>query len=185
MSAMLEERTQEREIGGILYKAQPVAFGLGLRSLNRLIKVLAPLIAASLREGRASDRAASLLELLPASLTDDDIDYFRTVFGGASWYMDGEPTNWIPLVKTSGKNAIDHQELHFAGRYPEFLEWLVFCVEVNYGGFFNGVTSEENVAPGVAESKPTAGGIFGTLAAVIRGEKNSPPTRGGGSSGES
>jgi hypothetical protein len=30
-------------------------------------------------------------------------------------------------------------DLHFAGKYDEMLAWLIFCVEVNFGSFFDGL----------------------------------------------
>lgn len=176
---MLEERAQERMIGTVNYKVQPIAFGLGLKALNRLIRVLSPIVAAALREGRPMDRAAAVLEVLPANLSDDDLEYFRTVFSTGAWFADDEG-NWQPLLKSA---KVDNQEVHFAGRYSEWLQWIIFSIEVNYGGFFDGVAAEATPEG----SKPQGAGIFATLVATLQGQRTttSAPTPGSGSSGGS
>jgi hypothetical protein len=30
-------------------------------------------------------------------------------------------------------------DAHFVAKYPEMLQWLVFCLEVNFAGFFPGL----------------------------------------------
>ena len=36
---------------------------------------------------------------------------------------------------------------HFAGRYMEMVQWLAFCVQVNFQGFFKGSSSAANGHP--------------------------------------
>ena len=40
---------------------------------------------------------------------------------------------------------------HFAGRYEDLSQWLVFCVEVNFTGFFTWLISELKTAQSKAE----------------------------------
>ncbi len=124
----LEERTQEREINGVNYSVTPLPFGVGRKTLMRLVKIISPIAAAAFRGDNAG-----VFEALPLALTDDDVEYFAKIFGQQSRYL--EDGNWKPLLPAN-------QEMHFAGRYAEFVKWLVFSIEVNFGGFFSGKSGE-------------------------------------------
>ncbi len=119
----LEERAQEREIDGRTYRVLPIPFGKGRALLVRVLQLLRPLLASS----GGGEALASLI----GELNDADLKLFAEAFGNASFVADGQG-NWMPLVP-------QNQELHFAGRYGEFLRWLTFCLEVNYGSFFAGL----------------------------------------------
>ena len=124
----------EREIGGVMYKTRPLPFDDGLPLLKRLIDIAAPLIAAGLRGGASPRGAANVLDVLPANLTLADINTFRKAFGAVSHYQN-EGGTWQGLPYDAKNNG---QTIHFAGRYVEFAQWLAFCVEVNFAGFFTG-----------------------------------------------
>jgi len=136
---MIDEREEEREIGGVAYKSKPVMFSEGLKALLRLTKILTPILAATVRETGLA-RIAGAAESLGLALTDADVEYFRNLFGTASWYREDseQGSKWVPLLR-NGK--ADNQEMHFKGRYLEFLRWLIFNIEVNFGGFFDGTPS--------------------------------------------
>jgi hypothetical protein len=124
----LEERTQSKEIGGILYEVTPLPFGVGQKALVRLVKLASPVLSALLAEGGNKALAgAAAIKQLPGVLTEEDLAYFAKTFGTASKYQNDNAM--IPLV-------VQNQELHFAGRYSEFFDWIAFSIEVNYGSFF-------------------------------------------------
>lgn len=162
----IEDLAQEKEIDGVMYKSQPVRSKQGTRALLRLMRIVGPIFASALREtGRASIAAA--LEALPTALTDGDVEYFSELFGTASWYA-GDGGEWKPLAKT---NKIDLQDEHWAGRYLQFLRWLIFNVEVNFGGFFAGVAGEA--------------GDIKNLIKIISGDSKESPGSSGSSGGSS
>lgn len=130
----LEERQQTREIDGVVYRVTPLPFGTGRPALMRLLKVMAPVLSAALAE--PTNANAALLAALPTALSDDDLAWFARIFGDASQYQDG--SRWVPLIQ-------QNQELHFAARYEAFFRWLLFCVEVNFGGFFGGIKTASDV----------------------------------------
>ena len=121
----LEERRQERDIEGVIYEVTPLPFGIGRKMLMRLVKIAGPVLGAA-----ASKDGSKTIAAIADAMSDDDVAAFADAFGKSSKYKDGD--KWVPLVE-------QNRELHFAGRYLEFLRWLMFCAEVNYAPFFNGL----------------------------------------------
>ena len=150
----LEERTQSKTIGDFTYEVTPLPFGVGRKALMRLVKIMSPVLAgafsgqgnamsaaaatgASAKAASAAASAASAagaFGALPDAMTDADLEFFAKTFGDTTRFS--SESNPKKLVLTS-----DNQELHFAGRYLEFAQWLIFCIEVNYKGFFTGMGS--------------------------------------------
>ena len=129
----LDEMAQSKEIDGLMYTVTPLPFGIGQKVLMRLIRVVSPLLAAS------ADGGAAVFAALPSVLKDEDIEFFGDKFGAASSVaIDGKN---MPMLK-------QNQELHFAGKYLAFMQWLMFSIEVNYKSFFVGLT---NGGAGVAD----------------------------------
>ncbi len=124
----LDSRAQTREIGGRQFKAQPVAFDVGLAGLHRLSAIVAGILGAG-------SGAAALIAAIPKQLTMDDLRYFADLMGKGSWALleDGRE---LPLA-IQGNRAEQ-----FAGDYLAFIGWLAFCLEVNYGPFFAGVKEQ-------------------------------------------
>lgn len=139
----LSDKNQEKEIDGFTYVVTPLPFGVGRQALMRLIRVVSPVFSAALGGGKVE---AAIFNALPLALSDDDVVYFAKVFGDASRYKDGEKL--VPLVS-------QNQELHFAARYKAFLQWLIFCVEVNYKDFFVSSMSGSGVADFMATLTPS------------------------------
>lgn len=126
----LEERRQTKEIGGVTYQVTPVPFGVGRVALVRLLKIVSPVLSEAFKQSSNQAMAAGVLSVLPSSLSDDDISYYAKLFGPYSEFMNG--SEWIKLTDAQ-------QDLHFAGKYYEFLEWLLFAISVNYAPFFSGI----------------------------------------------
>jgi hypothetical protein len=130
--ADLMERAQEREIDGVTYKVWPIAFKPnGMTALMRLLKIVAPAVGSLMAEKSKEAMASALFGTLPTLLSDSDLDYFGRVFGDAAQYQ-SDDGKWIPLID---KN----QAKHFDGRYFAYFRWLIFCCEVNFGNFFDGI----------------------------------------------
>jgi hypothetical protein len=138
----LEALAQERRIGDVNYRMNPVPFGIGRQLLMRLVAIVSPMIAGAMRAAQFADGGkttllspesyAAIFDALPSALTDADVKRFAEEFGKASWFQDGD--NMVPLLTAK-------QDDHFAGRYLEAVEWLAFGLEVNFAGFFAGVRS--------------------------------------------
>ena len=124
----LEDRSQTRTIDNVEYKTHPVTFGVGRSILLKVARAAAPALKVMMAEGTAEEKMAGTLAALTGTLVDADIAEMAKAFGDASYYNDGR--NMVPLTSMI-------QELHFAGRYDAFLQWLIFCMEVNgFGRFF-------------------------------------------------
>jgi len=128
----LEERKQAKQIGDTLYEVTPVPLAVGRAALVVLVKKLAPVMASILKETTKESMTAAILGALPSVLDDADFKHFSALFG---------PHTDItkPGAVESLKLTIAQQDLHFAGQYLEYLEWLKFACEVNYGNFFSGM----------------------------------------------
>lgn len=162
--------TNEREIDGVTYRVQPLAFSAGLPILKRLIDIVAPIAAAALRGGSANGMYANVLDVAPQAFTEKDLERFADAFGPRSQYLN-DAGQWVTLIKNA---KVDNRETHFTGRYLAFMRWLIFCVEVNFAGFFNGATKEgesdespikrilKMVAP--EKSKPSDSGTHSNIA---------------------
>lgn len=143
----IEEKREEKEIGGIKYSMVPLPFSLGRPALVRLLKVVSPIFGAVMRAGSGGEQAAAVFESLPTALSDDDLKYFAKLFGDTSRYeKDGV---WVPLIT-------ENQELHFAGQYLEFMQWIAFGCQCNFSGFFAGVMSKGGAASFMTMMQPSA-----------------------------
>ena len=126
----LEEKTVEREIEGRMFRAWPMAWGIGRPALVKLMGILSPVLSGVFRGGTPGEATAAVFDALPSALSDADLTYFAKAFGDASHVKVGD--QWVPLVE-------QNQSTQFAADYLGFFRWLVFCAEVNFGGFFAGV----------------------------------------------
>lgn len=127
----LSAQAQEKEIDGVTYKSWPISFSKGRPALMRLLGILSPVLSSMVGAKSKADTAAALFGALPASLSDADLAYFAKLYGDAAQYK-GEDGNWVPLIEKS-------QPAHFEGRYLAYFQWLAFCSEVNFAGFFTGM----------------------------------------------
>lgn len=152
----LSTRAEERIIDGVNYRCWPLPFGQGRPLLVRAFKAVAPAFAAAFRGGASGEAGmAGALEAIAEHLDDSDVEKFARSFGDAASYWgekkDGE--GWIPLVSAT-------QNLHFAGRYDAFFQWLIFAMEVNgFARFFNTLKDEAGSVrdqPDKTESPPSS-----------------------------
>lgn len=59
------------------------------------------------------------------SLKEEDVEYLCQTFS--------------PLTLVKGQGQLDGIfDVHFAGRYDALVQWLVFCLQVNFGSFLEG-----------------------------------------------
>lgn len=122
--------TKEKDIQGTTYRVTQMDAVKGRKVVARLIKLLSG----------AAEGGDSALAKVFAAITEDDMDYFCDVFA-ANTDVGYEGGKWPNLKSIFG--------LHFAGKYGEMMEWLLFCVEVNFGNFL-GAASQGAGSPGKA-----------------------------------
>lgn len=118
----LRDKAQQRDIDGVTYEAWPLPLGLAQTILLKFLRALGA-AAEALDESSAAQFAA-----LAKALPDADLSFIASKFGDASAYSEG--SSLVPLVART-------QEFHFAGRFDAYLQWLLFCAEVNFAGFFD------------------------------------------------
>lgn len=123
---MIKEK--ESRIGEHDYRCSQLGAREATRVFARLCNVLGPMV-----EGfKASDTESSILSGIGRVLQSakaDDLEYLCDTFAKTSRVRVGED-KW-PLVS-------DVYESHFAGRFTEQMQWLGFCLQVNYADFLGG-----------------------------------------------
>ena len=153
----IESRRQERVIDEVKYTVAPLPVGVGLKVLDRFKNVVAPLLAAGVKAARnLEEAAADALRALPAQLSADDVEFFQKSFGeGGASYIDGGKI--VPLT-------VEIQGLHFAGNYMALFDWLAFCMEVNFAGFFGELKKRASGALDKVKAKaPTSSALPTTI----------------------
>lgn len=132
---------KQKTIGGSMFSIVPLDFKRGKEGLMKLLGVIAPAIGAALSGGRGvmavlgqPNLAAMLgdaLGQLPAKLDPATLEWFETAFGEKTMAEVGTPSITMKL-DSEGARSMAFESLG----YMAFFEWLAFCLEVNYGGFF-------------------------------------------------
>ncbi len=116
---MLE--TKSKAIGDNTYKVTQLGAGKGRKVLVRLLKVCGPAFALA-----ASGDTTEALGKLAADLDEETADYLCETFAARTE---------VELSNGKSVDLASIMELHFAGNYGEMLEWLGFCVQLNYASF--------------------------------------------------
>lgn len=135
-------KSESKEIGGKRYCVTQLAAEPGQRLFFHLVKLVGPSVSALLHEWRGGEVstgvvASALSELvsqLEYSKVREFIDTFMTATTVIGTDKDGNEVR-LSLEK--------QKALAFAGDYGSLVKWLAFCLEVNYGSFFDdmGLTS--------------------------------------------
>ncbi len=141
-------KNETRRIGAYDYTVTQLDAVKGRRALVRLAKIFVPSATSSgdaLASVTATGNAA--LGSIADRLNEADVDYLCDLFAGTTTVSGGDFANKAPLLA-------DIFALHFAGQYKEMGQWLLFALEVNFGGFFKGLGVARPGAP-VAASAPS------------------------------
>lgn len=129
---LLEVQTEERAIGGVIYRVTPLPAGKALVLSRRLAALIVPTLGdlaqfAARPSGSpvtAGDLVAlvKVLDLIVDSMDDAAVVYLYETFAPTTQAVVGEK-----------KFALEKSfDVHFQGRLVECLEWLRFCLEVNF-----------------------------------------------------
>ena len=130
---MLPQKT--KTIGAHEYKVRMLPATKGRVVMLTLARVLGPAagVAATAKGGDNAALLEPLFKSVLQGLTADDLNAVCNIFADST-----------DVVIHDDKGKREPQlskifDLHFAGKYDEMLAWLIFCVEVNFGSFFDGL----------------------------------------------
>lgn len=134
---------QSRVIQGVRYEVLPLPAGRGVRVMAQLAKVIGPGIgeAASLAEAAAN--IGRTIGAFTERLDPDVVETLCREFAATTTVTAGQS-------RTSLGAGIAFDE-HFAGQYDALLEWLRFCMEVNFGPLWQRLGMLRS-APGPSDS---------------------------------
>ena len=125
-------QTREITIGDFTYEVKQLDAITGRKAFVRLCNILGPVFANAEQLQNEND-AAALFGAFASSLKEADMDHFCEMFGARTEVTPlaggGEPRTLVKLFFME----------HFAGNYMEMLEWLAFCLQVNFESFFVGM----------------------------------------------
>lgn len=130
-----------REIAGKMYHVTTLSTEPGRRLWFKLVKLAGPALAAFLRQLGASDAqgllklktvspvvaAAALQELVSTLSAEDFDDFYNTFLATTSVEQNDGAKVRLESIKAFA----------FAGAYGAMVKWLGFCLEVNFGSFFD------------------------------------------------
>ena len=145
-------KSETKEIGGKKYSVTQLSAEPGQRLFFHLVKFVGPGVSTLLREwqGTVTDEgkpqvdaetiAAALSELVQVFTYAHFRDFVDTFMSSTHVIGSDKEGNEVrvPLEKTKA--------LAFAGDYGSLVKWLAFCLEVNFGSFFDdmGLTSPQS-----------------------------------------
>ncbi len=121
--------TKQKQIGDYTYAVTQFGAKQGGRVMIRLLKIVGGAAGEAMKGDNEFDMSTvgSMITNLAETLQEDDFDYLCETFAAASTVQGGEFPNPIPLT-TEGVF-----DLHFAGKYLELGQWLLFAVDANFG----------------------------------------------------
>jgi hypothetical protein len=155
---------EQREIDGVVYRVTPLPAGKGLKVMQRIAKVLGPVLTSGATAGAGSVEDAVVRELgaVAGRLSDDDLEFVSRALAESTTFANGHGAQ-VQLGQCF--------DLHFAGEYERLLPWMAFALGVNFAPFFKRLGARLG----------RAGGSAG--AAGAPSDSNSPPASSGASTG--
>lgn len=141
---------QDKTIGGSTYRVTPLVATQGRAVFVRLAKMLGSAAAGGGEKGNLYESLARVLE----NLNETDLAFISDAFARQTQLQ--MERGWVQLS--------DAFDLHFAQRYLEMFQWLAFCLEVNYSGFFRGIGADvgEGLAALVSSRSSSPKGVTGS-----------------------
>lgn len=116
-----------KHINGHEYKVRQLGANKGRSVLIRLSKLVGPM-AASVAAAKDKETALeTAAQAAFAAITEEDFKFVCDTFAESTDVVmpDGREPQLSKIF-----------DLHFAGEYLTMIQWLAFCVEVNFGSFF-------------------------------------------------
>lgn len=121
---MLAVQSQEKVIGGQRYVVQPLAAGVALRVMSRVMRLAAPAFADLRSIQDAAKVTGAMLAGILTDLDDATLEMITTEFVKVTQVF-GQGDKSVQLATVYDE--------HFRGRIVEQIEWLRFAGEVTYG----------------------------------------------------
>lgn len=148
--------TKKKAIGdrGHVYHVTQFGARHGMRVAIRLAKMIGGAAGAALaadEEGFDAKVVGAIIANLAETVSEADFDFLCDEFGKATSVSGGEYGD-----RTIALDADGLFDLHFAGQYVELGSWLVFAVEVNFGGFLAVAAQAKGAAIDARPASPQA-----------------------------
>ncbi len=141
---------KSKTIAGHEYKVRQLVATKGRLVMLTLARIIGPAAALA---ASAKDKQSVMGDIITAVLQNVTADDFTSLCNTFA-----ESTDLV--IHEDGKRPREPKlstvfDLHFAGEYQAMIEWLVFCVEVNFGSFFEGLKSKSDgtSAPSASDSE--------------------------------
>ncbi len=129
-------KVESKDISGHTYKVRQLVATKGRLVLLTLARIAGPAAAMAASAKNKEAVIGPVIEAVLSNLTPEDFTSVCNTFAESTdVVIDDEKGRREPKLS----NIFD---LHFAGRYEVMLEWLVFCVEVNFSSFLAGLKSK-------------------------------------------
>jgi len=148
---MKETKTQEIGNRGFTYSVEQLGARQGGRVFARIANMLGGALGSALSGGESFsvDSVGKVFASLAESITEENLDYLVDTFIPTTKVAGGQLPAPLPL------SAVDPDQ-HFAGAYGEMMQWLGFCLEVNYASFLPGGSIAATVAMFKAKAEAKA-----------------------------
>jgi hypothetical protein len=137
-------KSESKVIGGDRYTVNQLGAIEGQRVIVRLMRFFGPAIAKA-QTSKGGEKDAGFIAGLADAIDPDTFEELAKTMA--------ENTICQPAGGKPGALSAIYGE-HFAGRYFELVQWFVFAMGVNFGGFFRGILAggiASVVKPGQAD----------------------------------
>lgn len=118
---------KSKSIGGYTYKVTTLPATVGSSVLTKTFNSVGPAFKSADGLG-GLETIGSLFE----HLKEDTVRFLCDTFSAQTIVTGGDYGSKEPMLS-------DVFDVHFAGKYQDLLQWLLFCFEVNFSGFFAGL----------------------------------------------
>jgi hypothetical protein len=133
-------KIEQRSIGAHDYTLQTHGAIKGRAILLRIVRVAGTSLSGLQNTADLGNGIAKVLQ----ALSEEDLTYLCDEFSRKTTVKAADGAADIKLEKVF--------EVHFACNYFEMCQWLAFCIEVNFGGFFSDAAREiARIVAGAAE----------------------------------
>lgn len=124
----MSRTNKTKRIGSNGYEVTQLGAIEGRRVFARLAQLMGGMVGALAAGGKADPVQA--FQSFAEAMTPEVMDFFCDTF-----------TKFTQVHRQDGKVLFlkDIFDDHFADNYSEMVEWLVFCLEVNFASFLGGV----------------------------------------------
>ena len=144
--------SETKQVGRYEYKVTKFPTRKGLEVFEKLLEVVGEPLALFMRDG---GEETGQEELDDAEALSKALGLFaKNVQGGKLfWFADQFMPHSSVTIDGTEKPLKPIFELHFSGEYGELMGWLLFCLEVNYKSFFDGLGGVKDQAAGLTQTQ--------------------------------